>query len=611
MKLIANGQMSVLPPRVTRNIPRIQKGDMASDEVVERIVTIKLTPMLGTFCTSTYIRPRQPLCYSIAQALAYRHNIKLKNEKIDDLFASIENRNNFLQQGAQGQHTITKIEKMENPLHSELIGILNKLTEDNFSKMVQQIKVIVPKCTDFCDFFADVVTTNASNQWNFVPLYAQLIINISSFLKSSAFTTRLHDICFSRDKINPNIGFLIGCLARTVFSSQDIYSLSLSLFNERTEISLETLYNLMLQGGQHLDSINPEGKLFLENLNSEKKNIKPTRLRFLFTDLLEARANCWNTEHLMPKSKRTAQETKPIQDENRGSRILNEFVTENVVCSYFSAQMTRDLFIALIEVSKSKFSAGCKIFKILKQKKLINEKTAVQELRETFSMIIDIQYLCDFPNARQRFGALFANLVDAGIVQLTMFGSSSAIPFELNVFSGILNEASEIGITDTIKNSPWMSGLRFRPDRFSHLQLVDVIRNSELVECWPVYDAMASVIYLLEDNEEPEVLQEMLNSEYDKSIIKSKDFSEFIGEFLVIYKPIKWTPVLISYIQNYMNDVLIHIERIGELHQWTVSETASQIEGLASVSDFDLQKFKRLKGRINHTKICHHLFGGK
>jgi hypothetical protein len=247
-----------------------------------------------------------------------------------------------------------------------------------------------------------------------------------------------------------------------------------------------------------------------------------------------------------------------------------------------------------------RFRAGCRVFGVLKRKRHLNERAAIQALRATFASACEPENTQEHPNGRRACGGVFAFLVECRLVQLSLFGGSSAIPFDIHFLAGFLDNARELELDRQIIQSPWMCQMRFRPELFSHLQLTDAIDSAGMAHCWPVYDAMAAVIAAMENDASPEGITDIID---DMAVARKRDFIEFAAEVVVIFKPVPYLEVFLRVVANDVATALTHIERIGDVHEWTPEQTAGEIRGLAGLVDFDTGNWRRRKGRASHERV--------
>jgi hypothetical protein len=141
--------------------------------------------------------------------------------------------------------------------------------------------------------------------------------------------------------------------------------------------------------------------------------------------------------------------------------------------------------------------------------------------------------------------------------------------------------------------------MRFRPDRYSHLHLTDVIAG--MAECWAVYDAIAVALCAMEDEVAAGGFRALTD---DLWVSDTLDFIEFAGELLVIFKPAAYLPLLIQIIRKDLSGALTHIESISEFHGESPEQTAKETGGLAGLLDSALAPWKRVPGRCLHADVC-------
>jgi hypothetical protein len=279
--------------------------------------------------------------------------------------------------------------------------------------------------------------------------------------------------------------------------------------------------------------------------------------------------------------------------------VLAEFIESDTV-SGWKQPMAVEVMASLVFGTSRHFFAGVGIFQLLKARREIGRNVAVQSLRAVFARALEHDNLTEYPNARRYCGGIFAHLVECGLVQLTLFGGASAIPFEPGFFAGFLENAYDLDLVHLIRTSPWMQQLRFRPDPFSHLGLTELVARANMTECWPSYDAMARVVAAMEARAGLAEFAQTVGgcAPYDDN------FVEFAAEVLVIFKPIQYVQVLVPVAKRALEVAVLHIERVAEFHRWDVKRTAHEIGGLAGLLDYDLKAWKRAPGRRVHEQIA-------
>ncbi|KAK8887182.1 hypothetical protein M9Y10_038220 [Tritrichomonas musculus] len=333
---------------------------------------------------------------------------------------------------------------------------------------------------------------------------------------------------------------------------------------------------------------------FFNDLFAYAKNMK-SRLKYIMSDLEECRENHWNVQPLMPSSVSKKNKVEQVNKQfmpNEGERILREYMAENTFPTNWTNRMIKNVLTALLQTTRKVFDNGISIISEMKQKKVLTEKIAITLFRDIILTSTTEEVIHEFPKIKRRIGALFAQLVNANIMQFSHFGS--AFQFDIEIFGGFLADCRDLNLIERIKNSPWMSQMRFKPKVFSHLKLTDVIDTESMTECWILYELNASVIDAMNDDIDPKDLTDMIENEFPQEAFESIDFAEFITEVIVFYKPKKYIIPLSKYVKPHGNKMLLHIATIGEYYKWEDKLTRSQIKGFASLFNYDVSDYEQI-----------------
>jgi hypothetical protein len=267
--------------------------------------------------------------------------------------------------------------------------------------------------------------------------------------------------------------------------------------------------------------------------------------------------------------------------------------------------MVGRVMVALCMSTQDDFAKGVAIFGEVKGKGQMGERRAVRGLRFAIKEVQDLDEI-DYPNAKSKCGAIFARLVKDNVIKLSFFGDASGIPFSWEFFEGFLNECWTLGMQNILKSSRYMKDMRFRPRLFSHNQFLHVMDDTGMLDCWPVYEAMADTYYAMRSGKPQEELREIIHG-FGAAIVNSVDFVEFSAEFFVIHKPADYVDIFAELIEKKFNDALRHLERVGEYLRWSLDDLAEEIRGLADFLEIrDLTSWSRSEGGSEkiHAQLC-------
>jgi hypothetical protein len=445
-------------------------------------------------------------------------------------------------------------------------------------------------------------------------LYAKFIDTILKRKSpDSQLMENIESLMFDDAEISPSRrnghAFFLGCLAaRGLVPIGRVFDFALSLKEEDSESSLEAFYNLLVPCGKRLETTFPEFSMVFDSLAERKPRMK-TRIGFFMSDLLDARKNNWNTESLFPRSL-VRPNVLDSGSYSQGERILRQYIYEKEIQPFWSDQMTCEVMVALCIGAQEDFGKGSAIFGELKARRQLNDRKAARAIRSAIKEVEHVDEI-DFPHARSKCGAIFARLVHDQVITLSLFGDKSGLPFSWEFFEGFLNECWNLNMHGMLSASPYMKGMRFRPRLFSHNQFLHVLDDTGMLECWPVYAAMAELYYAIQDGMDQEGLREMVHG-FGVAIIESVDFVEFAVEFFVIHKTDDYVDLFAELIEKNLDAALSHLERVGEYLQWGLPGLAEEIRGLTDFLEVrDLTRWLRTPGGPIHTELSEILLGDR
>ena len=153
-----------------------------------------------------------------------------------------------------------------------IIGILNKLTVDNFEKMIKETSILNYKN----EKIVDIIFTKSVSEKDFSELYAE-------YCKRLDFDNLINDLCleqFTRKK-NKNLCKFIGSLYK-INLIKSIEPFINFLINNLNSENLEMLLVLIKTVGPK----NPEFKEILINLNNIKETFNSNRLLILIENAI-------------------------------------------------------------------------------------------------------------------------------------------------------------------------------------------------------------------------------------------------------------------------------------------------------------------------------------
>lgn len=556
------------------------------------ILTLTLTPLLCAYQSSTPPLQLRNLSYSIEEAMSFNHNLQIDDDQIKIMQNEIYKYARSLDPSSKAG-----LPPVEDVWKTKITTSLNKLTLENFKDILNSFNEYILKCEDFDNKYSEIICYMASQQRIYAPIYSMFTARILSKIQNPEnMKKKLSELCFiDYSQMTEGIALFIGSLLQdSVFDPFTVFKFMKKLFENPTEKKVELLYNMIIPSGEIIELEISEAISFFNDLFAYAKNMK-SRIKYIMSDLEECRENHWNVQPLMPSSVSKKNKVEQVNKQfmpNEGERILREYMAENTFPTNWTNRMIKNVLTALLQTTRKVFDNGISIISEMKQKKVLTEKIAITLFRDIILTSTTEEVIHEFPKIKRRIGALFAQLVNANIMQFSHFGS--AFQFDIEIFGGFLADCRDLNLIERIKNSPWMSQMRFKPKVFSHLKLTDVIDTESMTECWILYELNASVIDAMNDDIDPKDLTDMIENEFPQEAFESIDFAEFITEVIVFYKPKKYIIPLSKYVKPHGNKMLLHIATIGEYYKWEDKLTRSQIKGFASLFNYDVSDYEQI-----------------
>lgn len=556
------------------------------------ILTLTLTPLMCAYQTSSPPLQLRTFSYSIEEAMKFNHGWKIDDDQIKIMRSEIEKYVRTIE--PQNKVGLPPVEDF---YKTQIMTSLNKLTLENFKEILNLFNDYILKCQEFDTKYSEIICDMASQQRIFAPIYSMFTARILSIVQNPEnIKKKLTELCLiDYTQMTEGISLFIGSLVQdSVFDPQTVYNFMKKLNENPTEKKIELLYNMIIPSGEIIELEISEAKSFFNNLFESAKKMK-SRIRYLMSDLEECRENHWNVQPLMPspvsKKAKVDQINKQFSP-NEGERILREYMAESTFPTEWTNRMIKNVLTALLQTTRKVFDNGISIVAEMKEKKILSEKIAITIFRDVILSSTTDEVIHEFPKIKRRIGALFAQLVKSNIMQFSHFGS--AFSFDIEIFGGFLAECKNLKMIEKIKNSPWMTQMRFKPKIISHLKLTDTIDTENMTDCWILYELNASIIDAMNDDVDPKELTDMIENEFPPETYKSIDFAEFITEVIVFYKPKKYIIPLSKYVKPLCDKMLLHIATIGEYYQWEDMLTRSQIQGFANLFNYNIKNLDQM-----------------
>lgn len=520
--------------------------------------------------------------YTVEEGLSFKHDYVIKGVEVDKFRHELKIYNFYERNNSLKKNQIVNVEHVK----VLLTQTLNKLTFKEFDFCLTEMDRVC-KCSEFVDLLITKITEMALSQWNFAPLYAMFLQKlIQRYPCGKDLQNVIIKMCIdkSNDTFTSSWSLFIGFLGYLgIVPINQIFKILVSKYNEQTNSSLDTIYNISISCGKIFD-LYLNGKEFYNNLGNFSKSYS-SRYKFMIMDLLEARENNWDTYKLLPKEY-CQQNILKIKDNSfiyDIEKILHDFIHEKLIFIDWSKEMLCKLMITLTKKSETDYLMNFKFIEELKFQHFLNKENVIQVITDTYEIMSN----SDDHFNKERFGSLIMKLIILELYEFQEFGKS--IPYDHLILYGFLKEAIDSGNDYLVSKSQWMNEGNFLPKLYSYLDICNALDNSGFIGLLPLYDDMCSIYYYVKESKDN--LKNMIDEEFfEESLYKSTTFIEFMTELLVIMKPIKYK-FLYNYISNDMIHALDFIEKIGGYYKWTTENTVKEIKEIVKLLNYDLSKW--------------------
>ena len=599
--------------------------------------------------------------YTLQTAKSFRHELKLNDPE------SIKKYNKFKKILNDHIKNVTFA-----PPSDDMIVILNqslnRLTANidvihkNSEKLIHSYFFGTEK---FISKFSEMIVESAVNQTAFVQVYTrfyqEIYIGLPTKEQKDLLVKETTKLIFDSPEKSIGKSFFIGSLlSAQILDYKPVIELVKKMLNMKQTETYETLFNLLIFAGPVLDEKydNFEEDVVNELITAACNTDIKQRVRFLLSDLLDARADNWNLSSLLQnivqiqetsknqkiekqkgktnknktsnkkKQNTQANQFKPVvkEDNEKITEIetisskdeeieedmndifndsnLRSYILDNYIPKIWTKEYTIDIMVSLELSSMSDYEKGIKIFNEFKNDKQFITH-CIECLREAEKKVNYPHIKYDFPYCVKTAGSIFAQLVTNCGIDPTIIGSSE-FPFELDVFTGFLDELDRIGRLDVVENNEYFTSIKFKPQIFPHSQLLYDLSEMNLTFIFPLYDAMLTLFHMIEEEKQEDEIKKFINNDIDEKIAKNPMFIEFITEIIVIQRPSKYQ-CLLTFMARRPMETLAHIESLGEFYTWNERQVAAQIRKLSELIHADLQEFKKIQLRPFHQKVIVYL----
>ena len=627
---------------------------MKKTQKFETVTTLSITTMSVDFDAQPQFK------YKLQKVKSFKHGMKLTDP---DSIRKYNKFKNILQEFKNGTFA---------PPSDDMVVVINQ-SLNRLTGNVEMIHKTSEKIihsyffgTDkFIDLLSESIVTSVINQTAFVQVYTRFLqeiyIGLPTEEQKSLLMNKISKILFESPEKNIGKSFFIGCLlSAQLIDYKPVFELVKNMLKMEETNVYETLFNLLIFAGPVLDEKCEDfeeevvNKLVMAACNQDIKQ----RVRFLLSDLLDAKADNWNVSSLlqnivqiqetskiqkqeaemkkMKKKEKAKQEKKTavhsfnpqIKDHEKidsklnkeinededdeddidsNGSLLNSYLKSRSLPKIWNKRCTTNIMTSLIMIEDiPTFNKGVMIFN---EPKLKNDKkflsTCVECLNEAKKKVNHPNIISKYPYCMEIVGSVFAELVRYCDIDPTLLGSP-IFPFEISIFIGFVDELKRIDRLDIIEYNEYFTNYLFKPPILPHSQLLYELDAMNLADVFPIYNAMLDLFQMIEEEKPKEDIKKFINNDLDDKIAKSPMFTQFLTEIIVIQRPPK-CQCLLDFMARRPMVTLAHIESLGEFYHWKPQQTAAQIRKVSELIHADINKFINMELRPFHKEVVKYL----
>lgn len=423
-------------------------------------------------------------------------------------------------------------------INNQIRVLLNKLVPDNLNEICKEFISITDD--SFPYEYSNLITEFGFTDKLYSPLYAELTFTLVNEYHSSKnpFSSIILSEIYKKFKemstktSTYNEFYFIGWLAH--YELIDIKAIAGKATRLIKENQIDLFSALALPCGALLEKAAPYIYETLEVLVDD--DYIPFRLRCIIAEHLILQSTQWKGHSFFlqrPVHKNEIPDftNKYSKETQEGETILQMFIDEDQIPQKWTFKLLKSFILTLCRTSQTLFDEGLELIDLSYQSlKLTTIVSVFKDIISDQDPLIEI----DFPLQMRRIGILMGIFLELNVFQITLFGS--AIPFNLDVFRGLLEEASfNDNLLMLLKESSWFTELKFTPQVFSPLLLLSSISLSNMNHIWPVFQAMDSVLNLYLDQTDDNVLRSTL--EKNSHFFNDDFFIKFAFELILMKKP--------------------------------------------------------------------------
>ena len=618
----------------------------------ESITTLSITSMSVDFVTQPKLK------YNLQKVKSFRHQLTLsdpdsvrKFNKFKKILDDFKKNSTF---APPSDDMVVILNQSLNKLTAN-VDVIHKFSE----KIIHSYFFGTEK---FILQFAEFIITSAVNQTAFVQIYTRFLqeiyIGLPTKEQKDLLMNQMSKILFDSPEKSIGKSFFIGCLlSAQLIDYKPVFELVKNMLKMKETDVYEALFNLLIFAGPVLDE---KCNDFEEDVVNElitaacNTDIKQ-RIRFLLSDLLDAREDNWNVSGLLQniiqiqetskiqkqqsemkakqsKSKKTqkvpihsfnplhvndnendakekdggknTQEDDEDDEFNYDNSLLKAYILDHSLPRIWNKRCTVNIMVSLELSTMAEYEKGIMIFDELKDDKDFLS-TCIECLNEAKKRVNHPKIISEFPYCVTTVGSIFAQLVTTCGIDPKIIGTDS-FPFELSVFGGFVDELARIDRLDILENNDYFTTIKFKPQIFPHSQLLNELRDMNLTYIFPVYDVMNTLFHMIEEEKPKEEIKKFINNDLDAKMAKDPMFIEFLTEIIVIQRPAK-CQCLLEFMARRPMETLAHIESLGEFYKWKPQQTAALIRKVSELIHADLNEFKKIELRPFHKTVINYL----
>ena len=558
-----------------------------------------------------------PQKYTLSNAKSYAHSLKLTDpeslKRIKKMKACFSEQNKIIPFAPPSDEMVITLNHCFNKLTPDL-AIIHKMSEKvihaNFFGTELFFSIFSKKCVQ-----------TAVEQTTFAPVYTRFLQEVYCGLptdeQKDILIKEISENVFENAEKNTGKSFFIGCLVSAdILDCTKVIELIKTMMRSKTNLCYECVYNILLFAGKKMEECYHKFEDDIINVLTAavgNTDIKQ-RIRFMISDLLDARSNGWEVTSLIQNivivdesdEQNEKKEKEGTIDDMYDHSYLREYLSSESLPTKIDERVILDIMLSLELSSITDYDDGISILSALNDE--FGEKfmsICIRCLNKSREIVDTPDNVRDFPYCVRTVGAIFCNLIVSLNVNPQIFGTDE-FPFHIDVFTGMVDEFDRTNKISVLKKSEYLTSFKFRPKTYPHSYIVSELSDISLVGIFPLYSSMYDLFSMISNEEDPKTVAKFINIDLERSIVKSTAFIEYVTEIIVIQRPAKYQ-CLLELVSHRPMEALSHIECIGEFFKWKPEQVAAIIRNMSKLIRAELTTFKALELRPFHKIVCKYI----